>query len=149
MKISKKSFFSFVIISFFFSLILIPGSFIAKEAPVQIQAASEVLDSQFAMEDVKAIYGGQEPQDIRLTIVKIIRLALSFLALIFLVLILMSGFKWMTSGGNEEKIKEAQKNLVSSVVGLVIILAAWTIATYFIYVLSKVINGSIDFFNVF
>lgn len=147
MKISKKSFFSFIIISFFFSLILVPGGLnTTLNAPAQVMAQADSLKDQFAMEDVAPIFGGEpHVKDIRVTILKFIRLGLSFLSLIFLVLILMSGFKWMTSGGNEQKIKDAQKNLLSAVIGLVIILAAWTIATYFLRVLTRVIGGYVDY----
>ena len=39
-------------------------------------------------------------------------------------------FKWMTAGGNEEKASEARKLIISGVIGLVIILAAFGIATF-------------------
>lgn len=61
-----------------------------------------------------------------------IQLVLGFLAIIFLVLTLISGFKWMTAGGNQEQIKQAQSTLKSAIIGLVIVLAAYTI-TYFIF----------------
>lgn len=149
MKISKKSLASFIIISFSFFLILSPGIFGYKQENSQANAQSAFLGDQFAMEEVQPLFGNEPPQDIRLIIVRIIQVALSFLALIFLVLILVSGFKWMTSGGNEETIKLAQKNLINSVIGLIIILSAWTLATYFIFVFKKtIINQSIDFTNV-
>ncbi len=62
----------------------------------------------------------------------VISIALSLLALIFLVLTIMAGFKWMTAGGNEEEVKKAQTSLKNSVMGLIIVLAAYAI-TYFIF----------------
>lgn len=150
MKISKKRLASFIIISFSLFFILSPGLFFKQSIPANVSAQSAGLEGQFAMEEIQPIYGGDEPEDVRLVAVKIIRLILSFLALIFLILILFSGFKWMTSGGNEETIKDARKNLINSTIGLVIILSAWTIATYFLYVFHKmIINQNIDFINVF
>ncbi|NCN22041.1 hypothetical protein GW758_00740 [Candidatus Falkowbacteria bacterium] len=62
----------------------------------------------------------------------IIGVILSFLALIFLVLTIMAGFKWMTAGGNDEEVKKAQTSLKNAVIGLVIVLASYAI-TYFIF----------------
>lgn len=56
-----------------------------------------------------------------------IQLILGFLGIIFLVLTLMAGFKWMTAGGNEKQIEEAKGSLKNSVIGLFIVLAAYAI----------------------
>ncbi len=61
----------------------------------------------------------------------IIKLVLGFLGVIFVVLIIYSGFNWMTSAGNEEKISTAKKTMVAAIIGLTIILAAYAI-TYFV-----------------
>lgn len=61
----------------------------------------------------------------------IIQAVLGFLGLIFLVLTIMAGFKWMTSGGDEKKVEEATASLKSAVIGLIIVLSAYTL-TYFI-----------------
>jgi Type IV secretion system pilin len=71
---------------------------------------------------------GLQDQDPEIIIIKIINIVLGFVGLIFLVMILYSGFQWMTSGGNEEKITKAKQRLVSSTIGLGIILLAWVIA---------------------
>jgi hypothetical protein len=62
----------------------------------------------------------------------IIQVALSLLALIFLILAIVAGFGWMTAAGNEDKISKAQDTLRSAIIGLIIVLAAWAI-TYFIF----------------
>lgn len=61
-----------------------------------------------------------------------IQVILGFLGIIFLGLTLISGFNWMTAAGNEEKIKKAQGTLKAAIIGLLIVLAAYTI-TYFIF----------------
>ena len=62
--------------------------------------------------------------------VGIINLVLSFLGLVAVVIVLIGGFKWMTAGGNEEKVGAAKKLLVGGLVGLVIVLLAWGITTW-------------------
>jgi len=65
-------------------------------------------------------------------IATIIKVVLGFLATIFLVLIVIAGFQWMTAGGNEEQIKSARSRMVNAIIGLVIVLMAYAI-TYFIF----------------
>lgn len=73
---------------------------------------------------------GLADADIEDTAVNIIKVILSLLGLIALIIILMGGFKWMTSGGNEEKVGEAKKLLGAGVIGIVIILAAYAITQF-------------------
>jgi len=75
--------------------------------------------------------------DPRTVIGRIINVALGFLGVIAVGIILMGGFKWMTAGGNEEKTEEAKKLLGAGVIGLVIILCSWAIATYVINALNN------------
>ncbi len=70
--------------------------------------------------------------DPRTIVGRIINLALTFLGVIAVVIILIGGFKWMTAGGNEDKVSEAKKLLGAGVIGLVIVLAAWALATFII-----------------
>ncbi|MBU1037112.1 hypothetical protein KKF32_03685 [Patescibacteria group bacterium] len=67
---------------------------------------------------------------------RVIAYVLGFVGIIFLILIIISGFQWMTAGGNEEKVGIARKRIVSAVIGLFIILAAYLI-TYFVYTTIK------------
>lgn len=70
------------------------------------------------------------PTDPTTVIIRIINLALGFLALIAVVLILAGGFIWMTAGGNDDKVAKAKKILTNGLIGLVIIAAAWGIAMF-------------------
>lgn len=62
----------------------------------------------------------------------LIQTVLGFLGIIFLALTIMAGFKWMTSQGNEEEIKKAKSSITNSVIGLLIVIAAYTI-TYSVF----------------
>ncbi|HNX10650.1 MAG TPA: hypothetical protein PKI61_00735 [bacterium] len=61
---------------------------------------------------------------------RIINIFMIFLGTIAVGLILFAGFKWMTSGGNEEQIAIAKKTLRNALIGLAIILSAWGIVTF-------------------
>lgn len=75
--------------------------------------------------------------DLRTTIAKTIQLIISFLGIIAVVIILIGGFKWMTAGGSEDKVAEAKKLIIAGIIGLVIILFAFAIASF---VLSNLAN---------
>lgn len=70
--------------------------------------------------------------DLNETIGSIIRAALGFLGVVAVVIILFGGFKWMTAGGNEDKVAEAKKLIIAGIIGLAIILSAYAIASFVI-----------------
>lgn len=69
---------------------------------------------------------------------QIVQIVLSLLGLIAVVLILIGGFQWMTSGGNEDKIKGAKKLMGAALIGLIIVILAYAIATFVIGQLADV-----------
>ncbi len=71
-------------------------------------------------------------RDVRETIASIINVALSLLGIVVLVIIIYGGFLWMTAGGNDEKVGEAKKWIFGGIIGLVIILSAYAIASFVI-----------------
>ncbi|HNV97232.1 MAG TPA: Ig-like domain-containing protein [bacterium] len=71
----------------------------------------------------------------------IIQLFLGLLGFVMLVIIIISGFKWMTSGGNPEKITKAKKMLVAAVVGLVIILSSYIITVFLMRTFIEATNS--------
>ena len=76
------------------------------------------------------------------TISSIIRVALGFLGVIAVVIILLGGFKWMTSGGNDEKVKKAKQLIFQGIVGLVIVLSSYAIASFVITSITTATAGS-------
>ncbi len=77
--------------------------------------------------------------DVRQTAAKIINVALGFLGIIAVVIVLLGGFKYMISGGNEEKTSEAKNLIVSGIIGLAIILSAWAITSF---VITRLVNAT-------
>ncbi|MEK7139360.1 MAG: hypothetical protein AAB817_01535, partial [Patescibacteria group bacterium] len=97
--------------------------------PVPVMAAVNSGDSnktdvwramrQGGLTDIgKNIYGGEEGTDFRLLTFRLIRRFLEVLGVVFLVLTVYAGFKWMTAGGNSEQIDEAKALLRNAVIGL-------------------------------
>jgi hypothetical protein len=79
------------------------------------------------------VYGTQDaPKDVRQIVAEVIQIFLSFLALIFIILIILAGYKWMMARGDEGKVTEALNQIQHAVIGLLIILAAYAV-TYFVF----------------
>ena len=55
---------------------------------------------------------------------------LSFVGVIFLVMMLVGGFIWMTAAGNEARVKTAMNLLVAGIVGLIIVVSAYAITAW-------------------
>jgi hypothetical protein len=70
------------------------------------------------------------PADPRAIIANIIVVVLGLLGTIFMVLLIVAGFKYMTSMGNEEQTSSAKDQIVSAVIGLAIILAAYALTSF-------------------
>lgn len=102
---------------------------------VGLAGATDVDPYPDAAQDIGL--GNADPETI---VVNIINWILGILALIAVIMILIGGFKWMTAGGNEEKVEGAKKLLIAAVIGLVIILAAWGISVYAIDRLLNITN---------
>lgn len=60
----------------------------------------------------------------------VIELVLGFLGIIFVILMIFSGYQWMTAGGNEEQVKKATARIKNAVIGLIIVVFAYAITAF-------------------
>jgi type IV secretory pathway VirB2 component (pilin) len=101
--------------------------------------------SDGGLKDVGKAYGQSgtpsESNDIRIMVARLIKIVLELLGIIALVIIIVAGFRWMTAGGDEEKVTASKKQLVNGLIGLVIILVAFSIATFVFNRLIYMITG--------
>lgn len=79
--------------------------------------------------------------DPRITVARIIQVSLSILGTLALILIIYSGFLWMTAAGNDDQISKAKSTITAAIIGLVIILSAYAISTFVIKQLYKATTG--------
>lgn len=61
----------------------------------------------------------------------IINTVLSFLGVIFLILMVYGGYMWMTAAGDEQKVDKAKDLIKNAIIGLIIVIAAYAIS-YFV-----------------
>ena len=85
--------------------------------------------------------GNRDPRKIAASVIKVI---LGFLGVIAVCLILFGGFKWMTAAGDDGKVDEAKDLIKAGVVGLLIILAAFSISVFVLNALIGVTTGNSD-----
>jgi hypothetical protein len=71
----------------------------------------------------------------------VIKIVLALLGVIALIIIIMGGFKWMTSGGDSAKIEEAKKLMGAGIVGMVIVLFAYIIQQFIVQLITGATNG--------
>ncbi len=64
-------------------------------------------------------------------IMQMIGMVLTFVGILFLVLMIYGGLKWMTASGSESEVEKAKKIVIQGVTGVLIVFAAYAI-TYFI-----------------
>jgi hypothetical protein len=106
---------------------------ITSIALVSLFAFSMMTSAAFAQISIPSTVGGTfglGTQDLYSTLTGIVNVLLGFLGVLAIIVILVGGFKWMTSGGNEEKVAGARQMIVAGIIGLAIILAAFAIVQF-------------------
>lgn len=68
----------------------------------------------------------------------VITIALTFIGVIFLVLAIYGGYIWMIARGNEQEVEKAKQIIQNSIIGLIVVLAAYAASWYIIKVLGDV-----------
>ncbi len=102
-----------------------------------------VFNFALAQANLGVAYGnniGLSNRDVRDIAVSIIQVALGFLGIIAVIFVLYAGWMWMSSVGDAARIEKARKILVSAVIGIIIILAAWGITAFLIRNLGNAIG---------
>ena len=119
---------------------LISLSLISLMALPTLVGAQDIdpTSENFGLESDFNKVGIQSDRDVKDTIAQIINIILGFLGVIAVIIVLAGGFKWMTAGGNEDKVAEARKMIIQGIIGLVVIFAAWAIASFVINQLQVV-----------
>jgi len=102
---------------------------ISQTASAQLLNKTEGLTT---MTDTVAGTAGMGNVSVGYLAAKVIQVVLGLLAIIFLVLMIIAGFDWMTAAGNDEKVKKSTATIKTAIIGLIIVLGAYAI-TYFVF----------------
>jgi hypothetical protein len=95
--------------------------------------------------DIPGAFGqsADQPTDVRTIVARLIKIVLTFLAIIFVVLVVYGGFKWMTAAGNEGQVDDAKKIITQATIGLIVLLSAYGLTVFIFDVLLKA-TGAVD-----
>lgn len=124
-----QAFFGITIITAFLVLPFLVFAQPQDQPPIDPSFENQTEDNR-ALNKLKLIGGGSGyKEDITLATAtgQVVRAALSLLGIIFIFLIVIGGYKWMTAGGNEENVKIATNYIKRATIGLIVILSAWAI----------------------
>jgi cytochrome bd-type quinol oxidase subunit 2 len=61
---------------------------------------------------------------------QVVSVLLSILGVFFLLLMIYSGYTWMTARGNEQQAEKARNTMINAIIGLVIVLGAYSITAF-------------------
>lgn len=122
---NKKNIFKFLVFTLALSAII---GFV-QLASAQIDVGTNEINDSISLSTT----------DPRTVAARVINIAMLFLGILAVALIVWGGFVWMTSNGEEEKVAQAKKILKNGVIGLVIILASWGIASF---ILNRLISAT-------
>lgn len=81
---------------------------------------------------------GVEQTDVPSIAGTVIQAGLGATGIIFFVLVVYAGFKWMMSQGNSEQIEKSRDTIVAAGIGLVIVIAAYAVTNF---VTTRIIEG--------
>lgn len=109
------------------TLVLATGLFFVVAAPIAVKAQDD--QSTYSIESIGAQIGLGE-NDLKTAVIKVLNIALGFLALVAVIMIIWGGFTWLTAAGSEEKVDKAKKIISAAVIGLIIVLLAWAVVTF-------------------
>ena len=126
----QKHLFSFAIFTLLFMSIFSASQALAQTGGSDItQQMGSALDFG---PGVNLPSGGENAETATQNIVgKVIRAFISVFGIIFLVLMIFGGYKWMMASGREEEVKKAKDTIRAAIIGLIIVMGAYTI-TFFI-----------------
>ncbi len=94
-----------------------PILFIPTLSALLLSFTSKAL--AFSVDDILSGLGGT-PGEVDDLIIKLLNWMIGFGAVICVVMLVFAGYSYMTAGGDEGKVKTAQKTLTNAIIGLVI-----------------------------
>jgi len=118
-------------ISIIFITVLSFFSLFSFSVPVLAQAnLSDEVGKQLGAAAGNQGAGFSAPQDPRAIVAQVIRILLGLLGTVFFTLTLYAGYLWMTAAGNEDQVGKAKTLLSQAVIGLAILLGAYSITSF-------------------
>jgi hypothetical protein len=90
----------------------------------------EMIEHRSKFGDKSGIGAGTSPPTLAEIVATGISAFLSILAVVFVILIILAGYNWMTARGDEQKVTKAKDTIQRAIIGLIIIIAAYAITRF-------------------
>lgn len=113
-----------VLICLIFALMLL-GSFASVQAENVFETANQNLQK-----GGEVAYGEGTESNLLVVIGRIVNGVLVVSGIILTVIILMGGYKYLTAGGKKDEVDKAKEWIKNGIIGLIIILLAYSISSY-------------------
>ena len=88
------------------------------------------LDTTAEVGQVKP--GGEKTPELSVALGRIVKALLGFVGVIFFVLTVYAGVRWMLARGNQEEVDKAKGTIEHAVIGLIVTIASYTIVTFIV-----------------
>lgn len=135
--------FLFVIIALF--QLALPAFLHVQDAQAQ-DLWSMQKDTMDGSGQIGEVFNGSAgaTQDLRTIVITVIKIFLGLLGLYFTILIIMAGFKWMNSRGNDDQVKIAKSQLKNAIIGMIVIICAYAISDFVIIYAECIVEGDCE-----
>ncbi len=120
----KKIIFALILAA---SLMIIPASVSAEGSQAESSTESNHLLKMLTAVGTAGGYNTSSSVSTPIIIGTVVGLFLSLLGVVFIILMILAGYSWMTAGGNEEQVKKAMNTIKQAVIGLIVAVSAWTL----------------------
>ena len=118
-----------IMLKFFQFYILMTGLLFCVASPISVAAETRSLEQQIANQAGYTTQGVNE-YTLSETIGRVIKVALGFVGTLFFVLMVYAGYLWITAQGNSEQVDKAKEILKTAVIGIIIVVAAYSITAF-------------------
>lgn len=112
-------------------ILIVPGLVFATGTAPTLNRSASMTER---LENVAVKYGPFSKASnttLASTLGVVIQAALSLLGIIFLIITILAGYKWMMASGNEADVEKAKDSIKRAIIGLLVTISAWAI-WYFI-----------------
>jgi len=97
--------------------------------PTLVFAAFDDINDKYGIGNNNPGIGGNGDVQILAVIVKIVEWLLGFVGALAVLMIIVAGIMYLTSGGDEGRVENAKRWLIYAIVGLIVALLGWVIVS--------------------
>lgn len=143
MKITQKKFIA-GLLTLAIAVTMIGLPFVAGATNEATNEATNAINSNDNLNAFQTA-SGLGDADLSTMIGTLVKAILSLLGVVAILIVLYGGFKWMTAAGDETKVDGAKKLIISGIIGIVIVVAAYAIASFVLGAIQNAAGTNSDF----